>query len=238
MAAVGVDEAAALAADGLPTGAERVEVLRELVDITDRAAAGLAVVDLGPAEALVGPDRLGPGPVRRREDRAGGDVARHPRRRPGHGRRVRGAVGVPAPGRQQRGDAGGSGDGPVGGPAAPSRTARSSWATCARPRNCSFRAGSTTTTREFEALWGFTNPDEEWRNLILSPRYPASASLGRDMWAALGQPEIDGVLTVDIAALQAAAGGPGAGRRRRPAHLGRQRGPAAAARSVRRGRER
>ena len=62
--------------------------------------------------------------------------------------------------------------------------------------------GSQEYDAEFTALWGFANPDEEWRNLVLSPRYPASADLARDMWAALGRPPVDGVLMVDIAALR------------------------------------
>jgi len=201
VAGVGVDEAAALAGDGLPTGGDRVEVLRELVDITDRAAAGLAVVDLGPAEALIGPvgsarDRFGAEKTALEEtlldtrDAAQGMAgvfagpsaylllaANNAEMRAGAGMALSAGLLTFEDGQVELGDM---------------RTTS----------ELQLPGGVDDYDEQFKALWGFTNPDEEWRNLILSPRYPASASLGRDMWAALGQPEIDGVLTVDLAALQ------------------------------------
>ncbi len=54
---------------------------------------------------------------------------------------------------------------------------------------------------DLAALWGWTEPQEEWRNLALSPRLPASADLAARMWEwAEGQPP-DGVIVVDPVAL-------------------------------------
>ena len=51
------------------------------------------------------------------------------------------------------------------------------------------------------ARWGWLQPSIEWRNLMLSPRFDASASLGARMWAAAGRGDVDGVLAVDPVAL-------------------------------------
>ena len=64
--------------------------------------------------------------------------------------------------------------------------------------------------RDLEELWGFANPNREWRNLALSPRFPPNAEMATRMWRAAGRPPVDGVLAVDVVALQAllAATGP------------------------------
>lgn len=55
---------------------------------------------------------------------------------------------------------------------------------------------------DLEALWGFAEPNQDFRNLLLSPRLAPNAELATRMWAALGRPEVDGVLTVDVPALE------------------------------------
>lgn len=57
--------------------------------------------------------------------------------------------------------------------------------------------------RDMEELWGFTNPNREWRNLALSPRFPPNAEMATRMWRAAGRPPVDGVLAVDVVALRA-----------------------------------
>ncbi|HEV3495458.1 MAG TPA: DUF4012 domain-containing protein, partial [Actinomycetes bacterium] len=58
--------------------------------------------------------------------------------------------------------------------------------------------------------WGWLKPNEDWRNLMLSPRFDASAELAARMWVARGHRPVDGVIVVDPVVLQAvlAATGP------------------------------
>jgi hypothetical protein len=58
------------------------------------------------------------------------------------------------------------------------------------------------TDADLAGRWGASwQPNVDWRALMVSPRVPASASLGAAMWAAAGKPPIDGVLVVDPVAL-------------------------------------
>jgi hypothetical protein len=50
--------------------------------------------------------------------------------------------------------------------------------------------------------WGFAGPDQDFRNLMLSPRFAPNAELAMQMWNQLGRPPVDGVLTVDVLALE------------------------------------
>jgi hypothetical protein len=54
---------------------------------------------------------------------------------------------------------------------------------------------------DLAALWGWANPGREWRNLMMSPRFEASAALAAQMWEARGEPAVDGVLAIDVPAL-------------------------------------
>lgn len=58
--------------------------------------------------------------------------------------------------------------------------------------------------------WGWLEPGREWRNLGITPRFDVTAPLAARMWAAARGQEVDGVLAVDVIALQAvlAAAGP------------------------------
>lgn len=63
---------------------------------------------------------------------------------------------------------------------------------------------------DLAARWGWLKPNEDWRNLMVSPRFDASAELAARMWVALGHRPVDGVIAVDPVVLQAvlAATGP------------------------------
>jgi hypothetical protein len=66
------------------------------------------------------------------------------------------------------------------------------------------------TPPEFDALWGWLHPTQEWRNLAASPRFEVTAPLAAEMWRAATGETVDGVLALDPVALQAllAAEGP------------------------------
>lgn len=55
---------------------------------------------------------------------------------------------------------------------------------------------------DMAARWGALEPDREWRNLNLSPRFDESARMAADMWAASGREPVDGVIAVDIVTVQ------------------------------------
>jgi hypothetical protein len=56
-------------------------------------------------------------------------------------------------------------------------------------------------TGDLARLWGFTEPNQEFRNLALSPQFPANASLAAQMWRARTGKAVDGVLVLDVGAL-------------------------------------
>lgn len=56
---------------------------------------------------------------------------------------------------------------------------------------------------ELAALWGFTNPTQDWRNLATSARFDEIAPLGAQMWQKLTGVTVDGVLAIDPVTLAA-----------------------------------
>jgi len=59
------------------------------------------------------------------------------------------------------------------------------------------------TDADYNARWGWLNPQTEWRNLMLSPRLDASGTLASAMWSAAGRAPVDGVVVLDPVALRA-----------------------------------
>lgn len=55
---------------------------------------------------------------------------------------------------------------------------------------------------DFDARWGFLNPNQEWRNLALTPRFEASAQLAARMWEVVTGRAPDGVLVLDPVGLE------------------------------------
>jgi hypothetical protein len=62
--------------------------------------------------------------------------------------------------------------------------------------------GAVAAPADIAARWGWLTPTEEWRNLMLSPRFDANAEMAAAMWEAAGQGRVDGVLAVDAVFLQ------------------------------------
>jgi hypothetical protein len=49
--------------------------------------------------------------------------------------------------------------------------------------------------------WGWLKPNVDWRNLMTSPRFDASAPLAAQMWVASGHRPVDGVMSLDPTAM-------------------------------------
>lgn len=56
---------------------------------------------------------------------------------------------------------------------------------------------------DLDARWGWTFPNVEWRNLAMSPAFPANAQLAARMWEARAGAPVQGVLVIDAVALRA-----------------------------------
>jgi Protein of unknown function (DUF4012) len=63
--------------------------------------------------------------------------------------------------------------------------------------------GAVAVAGDFAARWGWTHPNEEWRNLAMTPRFDASAELGLRMWEWRTGEKLDGALAIDPVAVQA-----------------------------------
>lgn len=55
---------------------------------------------------------------------------------------------------------------------------------------------------DLAALWGWTYPSQDWRNLAMSPRFPTTGSLAAQMWKARTGEAVDGVIVLDPVALR------------------------------------
>ncbi|MGH9125966.1 MAG: DUF4012 domain-containing protein [Acidimicrobiales bacterium] len=58
-------------------------------------------------------------------------------------------------------------------------------------------------TGDLAARWAWLDPNQEWRNLMTSPNFDASAQLASQMWVASGHQPVEGVIAIDAVALQA-----------------------------------
>lgn len=185
------------------TGAERIALLRELAALAADAEGRLVDLDLGPSRALVRPladkraevvERLDDVRDALRDGRtvAGGlaDLLQGPRRylvlaannsemRAGSGMFLSVGELAFADGGFDLGELRPSGDLYVAADPPPIADA------------------------DYAARWGWLNPNKEWRNLGLSPRFDATAALAARMWQATGGAPVAGVLALDPLALQA-----------------------------------
>jgi len=62
-------------------------------------------------------------------------------------------------------------------------------------------SGAVPVTGDLADRWGWLSPNVDWRNLMTSPRFDAAAPLAAQMWVALGNRPVDGVLAIDPVAL-------------------------------------
>jgi hypothetical protein len=191
-----------------PTGAARAELVRELAEVAGEADRRLASVGLGPRRALLRPlasrrneladelDDLRTGLQRGSiGGRALSDFLMGPRR----------YLVVAANNSEMR-----AGSGMI--------LSLGELET----RDGTLRLGPMTTVTEIEVppgvpvegdyadRWGWLKPTEDWRNLMLSPRFDVSAPLAARMWTSTDKAPVDGVLALDPVTVQAvlAATGP------------------------------
>ncbi len=64
-------------------------------------------------------------------------------------------------------------------------------------------------TGDLQRLWGQFTPNQEWRNLSLSPQFPVNAALAAQMWQTQMSQKVDGVLAIDVDGLRAILGATG-----------------------------
>ncbi len=57
--------------------------------------------------------------------------------------------------------------------------------------------GAVPISGDLAARWGWTDPSQEWRNLAMSPNFPANAELAAQMWKAKTGESVDGVIAID-----------------------------------------
>lgn len=197
-----VDARTALEEPSSSAGADRLVLLERLRTIVARTRRDVRTVDLGPSEALVGP-------VRHRQDRfateldvirrgltdadaglaAMVDLLRGPRRylvlaannaemRAGSGTFLSVGVLTTSEGRLELGTFESAGDLtlPPPGPPMPA---------------------------DLAARWGWAEPNREWRNLGLSPRFEVNGALAAAMWEARTGEHVDGAIALDVPALEA-----------------------------------
>lgn len=193
---------------GLPPGPERAGLMTSLSEVADRAERRLAGIDLGPDEALLGPlatardtfateleelrttaadARAGTAGV---AELLGGSstylllVGNNGEMRAGSGTFLTaGALSI-EDGRLEVGEL--------------------------FPTSDLLLAEGVPVEGDLHERWGWLEPGREWRNLGVTPRFDVTAPLAARMWAAARGQEVDGVLAVDVIALQAllAATGP------------------------------
>jgi hypothetical protein len=69
--------------------------------------------------------------------------------------------------------------------------------------------GGVPVTGDLADRWGWLSPGVDWRNLMTSPRFDAAAPLAAQMWVALGNRPVDGVLALDPVTLSEMLGAVG-----------------------------
>lgn len=196
-----LDEVRGRLEDGLPSGPDRAGLLVDMSEVAGEAEQRLGAVDLGPDEGLVAP--LAEGRARASEELAelresavrardatagmaelfGADsthlllLANNAEMRAGSGMFLTvGTLGI-SDGRLSVGEI--------------------------VPTNDFQLRESVPIEGDLAERWGWLEPGREWRNLGVTPRYDVTAPLAARMWAAARGQEVDGVLALDVIALQA-----------------------------------
>lgn len=186
----------------IPPGAERVQTLRDLADIAELTSARVATIPLGPSSGLIGPVANARSDFADEKDsvelallytrdaaRALADVMDGPSSYlliAGNNAEMRASSGMFLSVGLLEFEGG-----------------RLHLSGLESSADLHLDTGVSYRDRDMEELWGFAHPNREWRNLVLSPRFPASAEMATRMWRAAGRPAVDGVLAVDVIALRA-----------------------------------
>lgn len=201
LGADGVAEIGSMLDSGFPAGAGRGEVLRRLATVMGRTADGIAAIELGPSEALVG-DLADARSILEQELSDALDL-------------LEGAEHATA----------GLAD-LLDGPrrflllAANNAEMQAGWGMplsvgLLEVESGRIDLGEMTTTAELrldesvplppelEETWGWLEPGREWRNLAVSPNLDVVGPIALSMWEAAGREPVDGVLVLDPLALQA-----------------------------------
>ncbi len=186
---------------GHSTGEARVRLLERMSEIATAADRDLGVVNLGPGHLL--------GPVADARDRLAGEVEdlRHGLRRGAAGASAvadllagpRRYLVLAANNAEMR-----SGGGMLLSAGVLQTDGGVMTATEFRPTaELGLPPGAVPHEGDLADRWGWLQPNREWRNLGVSPRFDVTAPLAARMWEATGGGVVDGVLAVDAAALRA-----------------------------------
>jgi hypothetical protein len=200
-AAGALDEVQGRLEEGLPSGPDRVRLLAAVAEAARKADERLEVVDLGPEKGLVGP--LAEGRARAAEELA---------ELRGSAERARDASAGMAT--LLTGD---STQLLLLGNNAEMRAGSGMFLTVGTVTISDGRltVDEIVPTFDFQlpepvpidgdlaARWGWLEPGREWRNLGVSPRFDVTAEQAARMWEAAKGQTVDGVLAVDVVALEA-----------------------------------
>jgi hypothetical protein len=200
--AAAVEEAGAELNVAVPTGAGRVALLRDVAAVAERASAQVAVVDLGPRSGLLGPVRSAHDDVVEEltqleltmlnvRDAASGmaDLFEGPST----------YLLVAANNAEMR-----AGSGMFLSLGTVSFEDGTLEVSEMRPSGeLTLMNGVGYTDADLDARWSWADPNSEWRNLAMSPRFPAFAEMASRMWEHREGEAVDGVLAVDPIALEA-----------------------------------
>jgi hypothetical protein len=63
-------------------------------------------------------------------------------------------------------------------------------------------AGAVALTGDLARNWGWLAPNQEWRNLGVTPQFDVTAQLAAQMWQARTGQQVDGVVSLDVVGLQ------------------------------------
>jgi Protein of unknown function (DUF4012) len=196
-----VGQVRAIATAELPPGPARVNALRDVAHISKDGANVLAGLDLGPRRALLGP-------LARARDRLADELQQLER---GLGDASAGA-GAVAAALQGPSDwlllAANNGEMRAGsgmflsGLTIHFQDGRSAVSDVRPLGNLVLSDPVPVADPDLVARWGWTGLDRDFRNLGFSPRFPASAAQAAAMWSVATGQHIDGVLALDIGAVQ------------------------------------
>jgi hypothetical protein len=196
-----LDEAVALVEGGAGAGPERATLIRKLAEVAERSERRVATVDLGPDDALVGPlararveaaetvEELEASLGRARVATAGlaelfeGDstllllLGNNAEMRAGSGMFLTVGTLTISDGRLSVGEIVPTFD---------------------------FQLPEAVPVEgDLADRWGWLEPGREWRNLGVTPRFDVTAPLAARMWAQAKGQTVDGVLAIDVLALEA-----------------------------------